>query len=114
MKELFDRIVASAVFKAEVDFETVNQQAVSLVNELRSALGEVGLYRPVFLLDAPKGAQDVVHVSTPNGEYSFYDCGLSGYKTTFKANGSEKAEFLPGNSFYEFHLFRRAVSRVWN
>ena len=113
MKGLFGKILADAVAKVEADFETVNQQAVSLVNELRSALGEVGLYRPVFLLDAPKGAQDVVQVATPHGEYSFYDCGLC-YKTTFKANGSEKAEFLPGNSFYEFQLFRRAVSRVWN
>ena len=113
MKELFEQVLAAAVAKVEANFDIVNKEAVSLISELRCALGEVGLYRPVFLLDAPKGVQDVVHVFTQHGEYSFYDCGLS-YKTAFKAEGSEKAEFLPGNSFYEFHLFRRAVSRVWN
>lgn len=113
MKGLFGKILADAVAKVEANFDSANKEAVSLIGELRSALGEVGLYRPVFLLGAPKGAQDVVQVATPHGEYSFYNCGLC-YKTTFKANGSEKAEFLPGNSFYEFQLFRRAVSRVWN
>lgn len=117
MHEKFLEILAAYVAKAEADNAAINSHAVDLILALRKEFAgdeAVRLHRPCFLIEVPKGAQDVVHVSTPWGEYSFYDCGLRGCKSSFKASGSEKEHFLHGNCFYEFQLFRRAVSRVWN
>lgn len=113
--EEFRKILAAYASKAANDAENINRHAVDLILEMRKKFGgdeAIRLYRPCFLFGAPKGAQDVVHVNTPWGEYSFYDCGLAGCKAILKAQGGE--EEILGNCFYEFQLFRRAVSRVWN